>query len=119
MITVKKLALAIERRLRHPTEDAKEEARAVMSYFGFRDTIIDNAIEPEDRKLFYMLSDAGLLQSTWETVPLVDGRNWRIFYWTLDVGAIERLQRNAGEPPEEHIYQTLPAEAWSHSPSAT
>ncbi len=119
MITVVKLAVAIEKRLGHAPAEAREEARTVMNYFGFRDTIIDNAIEPEDRKLFYMLSDAGLLQSTWETVPLLDGRNWRIFYWTLDIGAIERLQRDEGEPPEEHVYQTLPAEAWSHSPSAT
>jgi len=119
MITVKTLAVAIVRRLGHSPAEAREEARTVMSYFGFRDTIIDNAIEPEDRKLFYLLSDAGLLQSTWETVPLLDGRNWRIFYWTLDVGAIERLQRDEGEPPEDHVYRTLPAEAWSHSPSAT
>ncbi len=118
MITIRKLSAAIERRLGHPSAEAREEARTVLSYFGFRDTIIDNAIEPEDRKLFYLLSDAGLLQSTWETVPLLDGRNWRIFYWTLDVGAIERLQVDEDEPPEEHLYQTLPAEAWSHPPSA-
>lgn len=119
MITLKKLTVAIERRLGHTPAEAREESRTVMNYFGFKDTIIDNAIEPEDRKLFYLLSDVGLLQSTWETVPLLDGRNWRIFYWTLDVGAIERLQRDETAPPEEHVYQTLPAEAWSRSPSAT
>ncbi len=119
MITVKKLAAAIENRLGHSPDEAREEARTVMNYFGFRDTIIDNAIEPEDRKLFYLVSDAGLLQSTWETVLLLDGRNWRIFYWTLDLGAIERLQKDESEPPEEHVYQTLPAEAWSHSTSAS
>jgi hypothetical protein len=119
MITVKKLAAAIETRLGLSAAEACEEARTVLSYFGFRDTIIDNAIEPDDRRLFYLLSDAGFLQSYWETVPLLNGRNWRIFYWTLDVGAIERLQKDDSEPPQEHIYQTLPEEAWSHTPSAS
>lgn len=117
MITLKKLAQAIERRTGHVPEAAREEARTILGYFGFRDTIIDNAIDPEDRKLFYALSDAGLLQSYWETVPLLDGRNWRIFYWRLDVGAIEELQKEANKPPEEHVYQGLPDEAWSHPPA--
>lgn len=117
MITVKKLALAIEKRLGHPPEEALEEARIIMNYFGFRDTIIDNAIEPEDRKLFYALNDAGLLQSYWETVPLVDGRHWRIFYWQLDEKTLDRLARGEEAPPEEHLYQALPDEAWSHSPT--
>lgn len=119
MITVKKLATAIERRLGHEPELAREEARTVLNYFGFRTTIIDNAIVPEDRKLFYLLSDAALLQSYWETVPILDGRNWRIFYWNLDEKAIEQLQHPDDEPTEEHVYQTLPDEAWSHSPSSS
>ncbi len=119
MITVKKLAAAIERRLGHDPEAAQEEARTILSYFGFRDTIIDNAIDSEDRKLFYLLSDAGFIQSYWETVPILDGRNWRIFYWHIDEKAIDQLQKENEEPPEEHVYQTLPDEAWSHTPSAS
>ncbi len=119
MITVRKLAVAIQRRLGHAPEGAREEARTVMSYFGFSDTIIDNAIHPDDRKVFYLLSDAGLLQSSWETVPILDGRNWRIFYWHLDTGTIERLQREGTAPAEEHLYKDLPDEAWSHSPSVS
>ncbi len=117
MITVKKLARAIEQRMDRPPGEAREDARTIMGYFGFRDTIIDNAIDAEDRKRFYALSDAGLLQSTWETVPLLDGRNWRIFYWTLDVGAIESLQADAQETTEDRVYQGLPDEAWNRSPS--
>src|SRR2546426_874673 len=84
MITVQKLAQAIERRLHGTEAEALAEARTILSYFGFRSVIIDNAIEPSDRKVFYALHDAGLLQSFWETVPLLDGRNWRIFYWSLN-----------------------------------
>ena len=119
MITVRKLAKAIEARLSVPAEEAIEQARVVMGYFGFRDTIIDNAIEAEDRKLFYALSDAGFLQTTWETVPLLDGRNWRIFYWSLDTGAIESLQAEEEAPTEDRVYKALPDEAWSHSPTAS
>src|SRR5439155_18850775 len=67
VITVKTLALAMEKRLGGTMSEALAEARTVMSYFGFRTEIIDNAIQPEDRKLFYSLHDAGLLQTFWET----------------------------------------------------
>ncbi len=75
MITVQKLALAIQKRFGGTEAEALAESRTVMSYFGFRSVIIDNAIHPDDRKVFYVLHDAGLLQSFWETVPLLDGRN--------------------------------------------
>jgi hypothetical protein len=119
MITVKKLAAALQKRLGRASEEALEEARVVMNYFGFHDTIIDNAVEPEDRKLFYTLQEAGLLRSYWETVPLLDGRHWRIFYWQLDEKTLERLAADEGAPPDEHIYKTLPDEAWTHPPAAS
>ena len=119
MITIRLLAKAIERGLDHPPAVADGEARTILNYFGFKDTIIDNAIEPEDRKLFYMLHDAGLLQSSWETVPLLDGRHWRIFYWHFDVPAINRLAKPRERPEDEHVYQDLPAEAWAHPPSTS
>ncbi|TLZ84892.1 MAG: hypothetical protein E6K02_09740, partial [Methanobacteriota archaeon] len=90
MITVQKLALAIQKRFGGTEAEALAESRTVMSYFGFRSVIIDNAIHPDDRKVFYALHDAGLLQSFWETVPLLDGRNWRIFYWSLNEADLDR-----------------------------
>lgn len=118
MITVRKLADAIERRLGGTGTEALAEARIVMSYFGFRNVIIDNAIEPPDRKVFYALHDAGLLQSFWETVPLLDGRNWRIFYWSLNEGDLDRILAERAPPDEPPLYKTLPDEAWKKSPSA-
>ena len=44
MITVRKMARAIEKRLGGTTAEAQAEARTVMSYFGFRTEIIDNSI---------------------------------------------------------------------------
>src|SRR5207247_8786053 len=83
MITVKTLARAIEKRLGGTSSEALAEARTVMSYFGFRAEIIDNAIQPEDRKSFYSIHDAGPPHTIWATVPLPDGRDLRIFYWAL------------------------------------
>ena len=118
MITPKKLATGIEKRLGRSPEEALEVARTVMNYFGFRDTIIDNAVEPEDRKLFYALQEVGILHSYWETVPLLDGRHWRIFYWQLDEKVLDRLAQDDASAPEEHVYGTLPDEAWTHPPAA-
>ena len=115
VITVKTLARAIEKRLGGTSSEALAEARTVMSYFGFRSEIIDNAIQPEDRKLFYALHDAGLLQTFWETVPLLDGRNWRIFYWALNERDVDRILTVEESPPSEPLYKTLPDEAWGRS----
>src|SRR2546425_8149197 len=111
MITVQKLALAIQKRFGGTEAEALAESRTVMSYFGFRSVIIDNAIHPDDRKVFYALHDAGLLQSFWETVPLLDGRNWRIFYWSLNEADLDRILVDEEAPPEEPVYKSLPDEA--------
>lgn len=118
MITLDKLARAIERRLDHPPDQARDEAHRILNYFGFRTVIIDNAIHPDDRKLFYALHDAGLLRSTWETVLLLNGRNWRIFYWELPEADVERSLEPTPRS-EEPLYKSLPDEAWAHPPAAT
>ncbi len=114
MITIPKLAKAIQKRLGGTKAEALGEARIVMGYFGFRNVIIDNAILPADRKVLYALHDAGLLQSFWETVPLLDGRNWRIFYWELNERDIDRILKVQEVAPDEPLYKSLPDEAWGH-----
>lgn len=118
MIHREKLARAIEKRLGVPRQEALDRAQRVLNYFGFRTVIIDNAIHPDDRKLFYELQDAGILRSSWETVLLLSGRNWRIFYWELDEAGLERLPRDE-EPTPEPVYKSLPDEAWSHPNAPT
>src|SRR5207249_2492348 len=100
MITVKTLARAIEKRLGGTGSEALAEARTVMSYFGFRTE---------------SLHDAGLLQTFWETVPLLDGRNWRIFYWALNERDVDRILAAEEPSPTEPLYNSLPDEAWGHS----
>lgn len=118
MITLRKLARAIEARLGGTASEALAEARVVLSYFGFRNVIIDNAIHPDDRKVFYTLHDAGLLQSFWETVPLMDGRNWRIFYWSLNETDVDRVLADQGPGSDQPLYTNLPDEAWGRSAPA-
>lgn len=118
MITIDKLARAIEKGLGHPPDQAREEAHRVLNYFGFQTVIIDNMIHPDDRKLFYALHDAGLLRSSWETVLLLSGRNWRIFYWELVEEDLDRALREE-EPGTEPVYKTLPDEAWAHPPATS
>ena len=118
MINLDKLSRAFQKRLGVPRGEAVARAQRVLTYFGFETVIIDNAIAAEDRKLFYELQDAGLIRSSWETVLLLNGRNWRIFYWELVESVLDRILKGE-EPGEEPIYKSLPDEAWGHPPAPT
>jgi hypothetical protein len=55
------------------------------------------------------------LQTFWETVPLLDGRNWRIFYWALNERDIDHILSVDETRPAEPLYNSLPDEAWGRS----
>jgi len=75
MITIPKLAKAIQKRFGGTEAEALAEARMSWGTSASETSSSTNAILPDDRKVLYALHDAGLLQSFWETVPLLDGRN--------------------------------------------
>ena len=52
-------------------------AEHILNFFGYSDRIIDNVLHPEDRDTFYMLEDAGLMETEREETTLYDGREWR------------------------------------------
>ena len=54
--------------------------------------IIDNALEPTDRNLFYMFQDYDLLTTESEETTLWDGREWRIHYWKFKPDLKERME---------------------------
>ncbi len=98
-------------------EDAQNMAYHVLNFFGFGDRIVDNILEPEDRDLFYMLEDFGLLVTEREETTLYDGREWRIHYWLLKKHAISNMACNgAGDcavsDENRNIYEEIPDEAW-------
>lgn len=115
VLTVEKVQEALENSLDLTSEEASDAALAVMNYFGYASVIIDNVIDQEDRKFFYELHDAGLLNTFWETVILPSGRAWRSFYWELDEGAINRATQRKEDRREEMVYESLPDDIWARA----
>jgi len=100
------------------TSAAQMMAEHVLNFFGFNDRIIDNILEQEDRDVFYMLEDAGLLTTEREETTLYDGREWRIHYWLFEKEKIIEKIRSASKRKEEkseeqNIYDEVPDGVWS------
>lgn len=67
-----------------------------MDIFGFDDRVIDNVLDPEDRQLFYILEEEGMLTTEREETTLYDGREWRTHYWRLKKDTIARYSKEVG-----------------------
>ena len=96
-------------------------AEHILNFFGYSDRIIDNVLHPEDRDTFYMLEDAGLMETEREETTLYDGREWRIHYWKfkaeLAQKALGYLEDDGDEDdsPEFNIYDDLHQDIWNRS----
>ena len=92
-------------------------AEHILNFFGYSDRIIDNVLHPEDRDTFYMLDDAGLMETEREETTLYDGREWRIHYWLLKVGVIQKRRdegpKYAQDEVEPSVYDEVPEDIWS------
>jgi len=99
-------------------EEIKNLADYLMSFFGYTDEVIDNRLTSEDRDVFYMLEEEGLLTTTHEEVLLKKGKLWRIHYWILKKDQIIRLA-NSIESSEEKkedagaVYDQISDEEWA------
>ena len=101
------------------TSVAETIAEHALGFFGFSNRIIDNALEPTDRNLFYELQDYDLLTTESEETTLWDGREWRIHYWKFKSNA-EELARLAAigkaskddDDPYAGVYDGVPASLW-------
>ncbi len=99
-------------------DEIKNLADYLMSFFGYADEVIDNRLTSEDRDVFYMLEEEGLLTSTQEEVLLKKGKLWRIHYWILKKDQIIRLSQ-AEEGCEEKkdeaadVYDQVSDEEWA------
>ena len=101
------------------TSVAETIAEHALGFFGFSNRIIDNALEPTDRNLFYQLQDYDLLTTESEETTLWDGREWRIHYWKFKSNA-EELARLAAEgvaskedeDPYAGVYDDVPTSLW-------
>ena len=121
-MTLAELTLAIRRKVDIEMEVivAESIAEHALGFFGFSNRIIDNALEPTDRNLFYQLQDYDLLTTESEETTLWDGREWRIHYWKFKPDAREFARRamNEGtlskedEDPYAGIYDDVPSSLW-------
>jgi len=121
IVTLEDLAAAIAARVDIDMESALKDANFVMDLFGFEDRIIDNILEPEDRQLFYILEEEGMLITEREETTIYDGRSWRTHYWYLNKDLILRYRegrkRKKEKKKEEEedissIYEEIPDELW-------
>ena len=121
-LTIAQLTQAIRRKVAEDMETVVAEgiAEHALGFFGFSNRIIDNALEPNDRNLFYQLQDYDLLTTESEETTLWDGREWRIHYWkfksTAEAFALAAMEMRAkkvvDDDPYAGIYDDMPANLW-------
>jgi len=128
IITLDDLSKAIANRVGIDIEEARRDAGFVMDIFGYDDRVIDNVLDPEDRQLFYILEEEGMLTTEREETTLYDGREWRTHYWVLKKNTILEYSKDKNkrprvilpekrivnkEPDDEDLYSTLPEDIWT------
>ncbi|MDH3364767.1 MAG: hypothetical protein OEM29_02005 [Thermoplasmata archaeon] len=122
VVTMRQVELALKKTVGKKDdmsdEEVKKLAEYVMSFFGYTDEVIDNRLTTEDRDVFYMLEEVGLVTTTHEEVLLKKGKLWRIHYWILKKDQIARLAAMDGAAEESvesarDVYQELSDEQWA------
>jgi hypothetical protein len=97
----------------------------ILSFFGYDTIIVDNRLTPSDRDNFYMLEEAGLLNTTQEEVTLRKGKVWRLHYWILKADHIKALAKESmcAEKPAaagcSSVYDNMEDAVWERKESET
>jgi len=126
IITLDILSKAIANRIGIEIEEARKNAGFVLDVFGYNDRVIDNILDYEDRQLFYILEEEGMLATDHEDTILYDGREWRTHYWILKKNTILKYSKDrncnlknviSDKPIWDisglGIYDSLTEEAWT------
>ncbi len=99
-------------------EAALEMAWHILGFFGNNEYMLDNILDIEDRDVFYILEDAGLLGTEREETLLYDSKNWRIHYWVLNKKQIFNYAMAEKEPEKsKNVYESLPDNIWEQAPA--
>jgi DNA-binding transcriptional ArsR family regulator len=122
LVNLKEVNIALEKALASkmlPRQEIERLAMRIMDLFGFEDQVVDNRLTPEDRDIFYMLEEAGLVTTIEDDVQVQKGKTWRIYYWVLKEDQIHRLAHESEEkgsemPAEADIYETMSDDVWKH-----
>lgn len=124
VVTYKDMRKALGRLLRErgmSQEEINKLAMYLLSFFGFSDAIIDNILDTEDRDVFYMLEEEGILTTSREEAYTLRGKVWRVHYWVLRKREIMRLcaevdaeEEARGRAPGEYdVYDEVDPRIWS------
>ena len=126
IITLEDLSRAIANRVGIDIEEARRDAGFVLDIFGFDNRVIDNVLDPEDRQLFYILEEEGMLTTEREETTLYDGREWRTHYWVIKKDIIHRYSKEekrttsiiserlqpTHDISDEAVYDTMDSDMW-------
>ena len=128
IITLDDLSKAIANRVGIDIDEARRDAGFVLDIFGYDNRVIDNVLDPEDRQLFYILEEEGMLTTEREETTLYDGREWRTHYWVLKKNIILKYAQDANKNAnaalsekmqpmkdisDEAIYDNLTDDLWT------
>ncbi len=102
-------------------EEISKLALYLLNFFGYSDYIIDNILHTEDRDVFYMLEEEGLLTTEREEIYILKGKVWRIHYWMLRKRKILELAHEVDKEEEKEkkkdefssVYDDMPDDLWS------
>jgi hypothetical protein len=103
VITLKELSKAIANRLNVDKKEARRVACFILDLFGYEERIIDNVLDIEDRQLFYLLEEEGMLISGREETILHNGREWLTHYWQLNRKKIIKYANNGKKNNDSDI----------------
>ncbi len=108
MFDINKLAERIAKNCKNLDGNAYFTALHIANLFGYCDAIIDNHLEDE-RDLFYILEDAGILGTKREDTMLPDGSQWTIHRWYLkpEKLIVQAEMPQKPEDAEENIYESV------------
>ncbi len=80
----------------------------ILGFFGFGDYVLDNVLSKEERDLFYMLEEMGILKTRTEEITIKRGKLWRTHYWVLNKERIKELAEKRIEEEERiRIYEKI------------
>ncbi len=118
LINIKTLSRAIRNSLEKEMDEKTADGIAIciLDFFGFGDRICDNILINEERDVFNILEQIGLLSTYSEEITLFNGKNWRIYYWILNIETIFKKSRLKKKEEKnrvfENIYDNVPDDIW-------
>jgi len=97
-------------------EDVRKLADYLFSFFGYNQEVTDNRLTMDERDVFYMLEEEGLLTTRQEEVRLKKGKLWRIHYWVLKIDYIKKLaqpKKDKEKADYHEVYDKVSEDIWS------